>query len=153
MNESGTLVATILQSQVMDAAAVATVGALTTAVVQILKRSLPGDWDCYGPLFAAVVSLLGVLLWVYSAPQFPPARTDVWPIAAGWVSVFATSVGVYQTVKMATSATPADETVPRAQHEALLAEKDRTIALLSQRAGRPSADTESAPAEPGGKAA
>lgn len=107
MNESSTLVATILQSQVMDAAAVATIGALTTAVVQIIKRSLPGDWDCYGPLFAAIVSLLGVLLWVYSAPQFPPARTDVWPIAAGWVSVFTSSVGVYQTVKMATA--PADD--------------------------------------------
>jgi hypothetical protein len=107
MSESNTLIATILQSQVMDAAAVATIGALTTAVVQIIKRSLPGDWDCYGPLFAAIVSLLGVLLWVYSAPQFPPARTDVWPIAAGWVSVFTSSVGVYQTVKMATA--PADD--------------------------------------------
>ena len=107
MSESNTLIATILQSQVMDAAAVATIGALTTAVVQIIKRSLPGDWDCYGPLFAAIVSLLGVLLWVYSAPQFPPARTYVWPIAAGWVSVFTSSVGVYQTVKMATA--PADD--------------------------------------------
>jgi hypothetical protein len=87
---------------IMDAAAVATIGALTTTLCQIIKRSLPGDWDKYGPLFAAEISLAGVVLWVYSAPVFPPARTDVWTLAAGWVAVFATSAGIYETAKMAT---------------------------------------------------
>jgi hypothetical protein len=59
---------------IMDAAAVATIGALTTTLCQIIKRSLPGDWDKYGPLFAAVISLAG----------------------------FATSAGIYETAKMAT---------------------------------------------------
>lgn len=103
MNESGTLVAYVTQGQIMDAAAVATIGALVTTLTQITKRSLPGDFDCWGPLIAATYSLLGVLLWVVSAPSFPPLRTDIWAIGAGWVSVFSTAVGIFQTVKMVTA--------------------------------------------------
>lgn len=104
MNESATLIATITQGNTMDAAAVATIGALVTTLSQIVKRSLPGNWDAYGPLIAAFLSLVGVALWVYSAPTFPPARTDIWAIGAGWVAVFSSSVGIYESVKMATHA-------------------------------------------------
>ena len=112
MQESTTVVTAISQGAVMDAAAVATIGALVTTLTQIVKRSLPGDWDPYGPLIAAVLSILGVSLWVYSAPTFPPQRTDVWAIGAGWVAVFATAVGIYQSVKMATAPGEGPPAVP-----------------------------------------
>jgi uncharacterized membrane protein len=100
MNESTT---------VMDAAAVATIGALVTALCQVVKRTVPGNIDAYGPLIAAVLAAIGVTLWVVSAPVFPPARTDIWTIGAGWVAVFTSSVGIYETVKMVTSGeTPAE---------------------------------------------
>lgn len=91
------------QVTVMDAAAVATIGALVTALCQVVKRTAPGNIDAYGPLIAAVLSAVGVTLWVVSAPTFPPARTDIWTIGVGWVAVFTSAVGIYETVKMATS--------------------------------------------------
>lgn len=93
-------------SAMMDAQAVATIGASVAILTQIIKRSVPGDIDAHGPLIAAVLALLGVALWVYSAPVFPPARTDAWTIGAGWVSVFASAVGVYESVKMVTRTAP-----------------------------------------------
>jgi hypothetical protein len=88
---------------IMDAAAVAAIGAMVSTLTQVTKRSLPGDWDRFGPLIAALISAAGVALWVYSAPTFPPARTDVWTIGAGWVAVFSSAVGIYEVVKMATN--------------------------------------------------
>jgi hypothetical protein len=103
MQDATTVVnAVVSQGSVMDATAVATIGALVTTLSQIVKRSIPGNADAYGPLIAAVLSAGGVALWVYSAPTFPPERTDVWAIGAGWVAVFAASVGIYESVKMAT---------------------------------------------------
>lgn len=90
------------QSALIDAAAVAAIGATVTVLTQVVKRTLPGNWEVYGPIIAAGFSLAGVALWVLSAPTFPPARTDIWVIVSGWVAVFATSAGLYESVKMAT---------------------------------------------------
>jgi len=103
VNESTTVVTAISQGSVMDATAVATIGGVVMVLTQIFKRALPGDWDAWGPHIAAILALGGVALWVYSAPTFPPQRTDTWAIFAGWVSVFATAVGLYQSAKMVTA--------------------------------------------------
>lgn len=103
MEGSTTMVSAVAQGTVMDATAVATIGGVVMVLTQIVKRALPGDWDAWGPHIAAVLALLGVCIWVYSAPTFPPQRTDTWAIFAGWVSVFATAVGLYQSAKMVTA--------------------------------------------------
>lgn len=95
-----------VRAPIVDAAAVTTIAALVTALCQVVKRSVPGNLDLYGPLIAAILAAFGVALWVISAPVFPPARTDWWAIGAGWVAVFTSAVGIYESVKMVT-ATPA----------------------------------------------
>lgn len=92
-----------LEEVTVDASAVATISALTVALTQIIKRSLPGDLDAYGPLIAMAVSVAGVILWLFAAPNWPPVRTDAWTIGAGWVAVYTSAVGVYHTVKMVTA--------------------------------------------------
>lgn len=106
MPESETLVAVVTQGSTMDASAVATIGVLVTLLTTVIKRSVPGDIDCYGLLIAATVSALGVGLWVVSAPLFPPPRTDYWAIGAGYVSVLSTAVGVYEMGKVVTRTAP-----------------------------------------------
>lgn len=89
----------------MDAQAIVTIGAVVTAATQIVKRAVPGDVDQYGVLVAGLISLAGVLLWVYSSPIFPPDRTQYFEIGSGWIAVFSTAVGIYETVKLATVTT------------------------------------------------
>lgn len=87
----------------MDASAVATIGAVVMTLTQIVKRALPGNWDACGTLIAAVLAMMGVLLWVASAPDFPPERTSIFPIFAAWVSIFATATGLYESAKLVTA--------------------------------------------------
>lgn len=81
-----------------DAIAIA---ATVTILTQIIKRILPSDGG--GPYIAGILSFIAVILWVISAPVFPPERTQIYSIFANWVSVYATSVGIYATSTMATS--------------------------------------------------
>lgn len=77
----------------MTAAEVATISVVVTAIVQVLKKALPGSG--YGIYLAAIVSLVAVAAWVASGVTWPPARTDLWAFFSGWASVFATAAGVY----------------------------------------------------------
>jgi len=117
MSESSTLIATVLQGGAMTAQDVATISAMVVALVQVTKRSWPGNIDTYAPLIAVVYSALGVTLWVVSAPSgFPPARTDLWAIGSGFVSVLGAATGFYELSKMATS-TRTDQTTRADQLE------------------------------------
>jgi hypothetical protein len=87
----------------MDAAAVATIGSVVMVLVQIVKRATPDRYSACGVQICAALSIVGVLLWVVSAPVFPPARTDLFTLFAGWISVFATATGLYKSAQMATT--------------------------------------------------
>ena len=85
----------------MSASEVATIGAVVMVLVQIIKRAVPrDDWGVY---IAGGVSFIVVLLYISSAAQFPPVRTDLWALFAGWVSVFAGAAGLHAVANVATS--------------------------------------------------
>lgn len=79
----------------MTAAEVATIGAVVTTLTQIIKQTPLGAREGWGIYIAGVVSLLCVLAWVASATYWPPARTDLWALFSGWVTVFATAAGIH----------------------------------------------------------
>lgn len=85
----------------MNASEVVTIGATVMVLTQIVKRAVPHDG--YSIYIAGGVSLLAVLIWVVSGINFPPARTDLWAIFSGWVSVFATAAGLHSAANVATS--------------------------------------------------
>lgn len=102
MNESGTLVATLVQAGAMDAAAILAIGSLVTALTQITKRVWPGDMDEWGPLFAVLWSCVAVALWLWSQPEWPPRRTDSFAIAVGLAGILLSATGVYGIATMTT---------------------------------------------------
>lgn len=85
----------------MDSEAIVTIGATVTLLTQVVKRSLPADGA--GPHVVALLSFVAVVLWVISAPVFPPDRTAIWTIFTGWVSIWGTAIGVYHGAKIATT--------------------------------------------------
>lgn len=90
----------------MTASEVATIGAVVTVLVQIVKRAAPDDEGGYGIYIAGAVSFLAVLLWVLSGATFPPNRTDLWAIFSGFVSVFATASGLHAISTTSTTSPP-----------------------------------------------
>lgn len=75
----------------MDATAVVTVSMAVVLITEILKTR----WPTKGMLIAAITSVLGVALYLWSAPIFPPARTQAWDIFVGLISVFGAATGLY----------------------------------------------------------
>ena len=88
----------------MTAAEVATIGATVTVLVQILKKAIPGEG--YGIYLAGGVSLAATLVYIASGTIWPPERTDIWSMFAGFVAVFATSAGLYS-ISTTPTTTPA----------------------------------------------
>ena len=80
---------------------IVTIGATVTLLTQVVKRSLPTD--AAGPHVVALLSFVAVVMWVLSAPVFPPDRTAIWTIFTGWVSIWATASGIYHGAKIATT--------------------------------------------------
>jgi hypothetical protein len=130
----------------VNADAVVAVSAAVVALTQLAKwAKLP---EQYGPIAVIVISGFGVLVWLAGADQWPPARTDIWPIFSGWVAVTLTAAGTFGFTRAAvgavTRATPppdgaaeqAVETSAWIDYERLAAEMER------QRQARVRADIE-----------
>lgn len=86
----------------MTADAIVAISAAVTALVQLCKWA--GLRDSYGPIAVIGFSGFGVLLWLFGAVVWPPARTDTWPIFAGWVAVALSSAGVFGFTRASASA-------------------------------------------------
>lgn len=80
---------------------IVTIGATVTLLTQVVKRSLPTDTA--GPHVVAILSFVAVMMWVLSAPEWPPNRTALWPIFTGWVSIWATASGIYHGAQIVTT--------------------------------------------------
>jgi hypothetical protein len=85
----------------MSAAEIAAIGAVVMTLTQILKRAVPGEG--YGIYLAGGTSLVCVLVYVASAAEFPPNRTDLWTLFSGWVTVFATAAGLHSVANVPTT--------------------------------------------------
>ncbi len=77
------------------------IGAAVTAVTQIIKRSLPGDGQ--GPAIVALLSFVAVVIWILSAPVFPPDRTQLWSLFTGWIAVWVAASGIYSGAQLVTT--------------------------------------------------
>lgn len=86
----------------MTADAIVAISAAVVALVQLVKWA--GMRDSYGPLAVIGFSGLGVALWLFGAVVWPPARTDTWPIFAGWVAVALSAAGVFGFTRAGASA-------------------------------------------------
>jgi hypothetical protein len=102
LKESSTLVATITQSAGITPEGVLAIGALVMALTQITLRSIPGDHDEYAPLFAILWSCVGAGLWIYSQPNWPPQRTDMFSIAVALAGIILTAMGAKGAAVMTT---------------------------------------------------
>lgn len=86
----------------MNADAVVAVSAAVVALTQLSKWA--GLRDTWGPLAVILLSGLGVLVWLVGGEQWPPARTDIWPIFSGWVAVTLTAAGTFGFTRAAVGA-------------------------------------------------
>lgn len=80
---------------------IVTIGATVTLLTQVVKRSLPTD--AAGPHVVAILSFAAVVMWVLSAPAWPPDRTALWPIFTGWVSIWVAASGIYHGAQIVTT--------------------------------------------------
>jgi hypothetical protein len=77
----------------MSAEAIVAISAAVVACTQLSKwAKLP---DHLGPIAVILLSGVGVGIWLASQTVWPPVRTDIWPIFAGWVAVALSAAGVF----------------------------------------------------------
>jgi hypothetical protein len=86
----------------MNADALVAISAAVVACVQMSKWA--GMRDSFGPLAVIGFSGLGVVVWLFSQDAWPPARTETWPIVAGWISVALGAAGVFGFTRASASA-------------------------------------------------
>lgn len=85
----------------IDGNAQLAIGTAVMLLVEISKTLMtPYHAKRLGPYLALAFSFAATLVYVISAPVFPPMRTDLWAIFMGWLMVLATSVGVYHGAKL-----------------------------------------------------
>jgi hypothetical protein len=77
----------------MSAESIVAISAAVTALVQLTKWA--GLRDQWGPVIVILFSGIGVAIWLASQPAWPPVRTDIWAIFAGWISVALSSAGIF----------------------------------------------------------
>lgn len=94
----------------MQADSIVAISAAVVALVQLVKWS--GLKDSYGPIAVIGFSGIGVALWLFGAEQWPPARTDTWPIFAGWVAVALSAAGVFGFTRASVSAVTSAKNPP-----------------------------------------
>lgn len=93
-----------------DGQATLAIGAAVTLMVEIAKTLMPPSHaKKLGPYLALAFSLMATVVYVVSAPTFPPLRTDIWSLFLGWLEVLAVSVGVYHGAKLTLKAAPGRE--------------------------------------------
>lgn len=86
----------------MNAESVVAISAGVVAATQLVKwAGLP---DKVGPLVVILLSGVGVGIWLFSQNVWPPARTDTWNIASGWISVTLSAAGTFGFTRAAVSA-------------------------------------------------
>lgn len=77
----------------MSAEAIVSISAAVVAITQLLKwAKLPDHW---GPIAVILLAGVGVGIWLFSQTVWPPERTQVWEIFAGWVAVALSAAGVF----------------------------------------------------------
>jgi hypothetical protein len=76
-----------------------------TVLTQIVKKILPGDYDCYGVLINGLIALACVLVWIFSQTLMP-TRTDLFNALTLYAGTWGGSVGIYETAKMMTASRP-----------------------------------------------
>jgi peptidoglycan/LPS O-acetylase OafA/YrhL len=86
----------------VNADAVVAVSAAVVALTQLSKWA--GLRDSYGPIAVILISGVGVLVWLVGGEQWPPARTDIWPIFSGWIAVTLSAAGVFGFTRAAAGA-------------------------------------------------
>lgn len=86
----------------MNGEAIVTVSAAVVALVQLVKWM--GLRDAWGPVAVLGFSALGVAMWLFSQPAWPPARVDVWVIFAGWIAVATSAAGIFGFTRAAAGA-------------------------------------------------
>ena len=86
------------------------VAAAVTALVQVLKWA--GVKDSWGPLLVILLSGAGVGIWLVSGESWPPARTDIWPIATGWINVTLATAGAFGFTRATAAAVTATREPP-----------------------------------------
>jgi hypothetical protein len=133
----------------MSAESIVAISAAVTAFVQLIKWG--GLRDHWGPVVVIALSGVGVGVWLFSQPDWPPARTDTWDIFAGWINVALSSAGIFGFTRAAvgavTRATPPPagtaeqpvETAAGIDYERLASEmerqrRERVMANLEARA-------------------
>lgn len=80
----------------------AVIGTLVMTSTQLLKRIIPGDG--YGPYIAAVMSFIGVIVWMLSNATVPLTDPSTWfPVLAAWVAVWQIAAGSYGVANMVTN--------------------------------------------------
>ena len=94
----------------MSAEAIVAVSAAVVAFVQLIKWA--GLRDHWGPVVVILLSGVGVGIWLSSQPTWPPARTDTWPIFAGWIAVALSAAGVFGFTRAGASAVARVSTPP-----------------------------------------
>ena len=78
------------------------IGAAVMIMTEVSKTLMaPRHAKRLGPYLAMAFSFAATLVWIVSAPAFPPSRLDIWPLFMGWLQVWATAVGVYHGAKLA----------------------------------------------------
>ena len=86
----------------MTAESVVAISAGVVAATQLVKwAGLP---DKVGPIIVMLFAALGVGLWLFSQQAWPPARTDTWNIASGWISVTLAAAGTFGFTRAAVGA-------------------------------------------------
>lgn len=95
----------------MDATAVISVSGAIVMLLQVLKSggAVTGRWAL---TVAAVLSILGVVVWAYSVGNYD--RPQLWGYFAGWIAVFTSAAGVFGIVNGGAEAVTAMKGAPSA---------------------------------------
>src|SRR5688500_1073290 len=94
----------------MSAQAIVAISAAVVAFVQLIKWA--GLKDHWGPIVVILFSGVGVGIWLFSQQQWPPMRTQVWDIFAGWIAVALAAAGVFGFTRAASTAVSSAKAPP-----------------------------------------
>lgn len=86
----------------MTADAIVAIAAGVVGLTQLIKWA--GLKDSFGPLIVILLSGVGVMVWLFSQTLWPPARTETWNIAAGWIAIALSAAGTFGFTRSGASA-------------------------------------------------
>lgn len=104
----------------MNAQAVIAISGAIVMLIQVLKATgLTGRWAV---IAAALLSIVGVTIWGYSAGSYVRAQT--WDYFAGWIAVFTSAAGAFGIVNNAADAVTVVKGAPSAIIKSLTGNSD-----------------------------